>query len=143
MSLAEGAPLLRKTIHGFAARPSGDVAELMKGGYDGDINLRGLLAGLDVVANALNRGDLGRAMIASVQLGLSELNWAIKKRRGSQRLVLIWQNTTRMSSETGEDNGRPAERQTQPRPHLNNDLRRDANKPLRLASSDHPPFALR
>ncbi|MDR3470558.1 MAG: hypothetical protein P4M09_02525 [Devosia sp.] len=74
LSLA-GVPLLRKTAAGFAPRPSSQIAELMRCAYDRDVDPRSVFAGLNVAARALNCGDLGRAMVATVRLGLPELNW--------------------------------------------------------------------
>jgi len=60
---------------GFAPRPAEEIAALMKGAYGRDIDPADLSPGLDVIAQALNRGDLGRAMIAALRLRLPDLNW--------------------------------------------------------------------
>jgi len=65
-----GVPLLRITPAGFSPRPASEIGALMKGAYGLDIDPAKLVPGLDVVAEALNRGDLGRAMIAAVHLRL-------------------------------------------------------------------------
>ena len=75
LSLA-GVSLLRATPIGFAPRPISELSELMKRAYDHDVDLAALSSGLDVVAKALNGGDLGRAMIAAMHLKLAELSWA-------------------------------------------------------------------
>jgi hypothetical protein len=74
LSLA-GVPLLRITLVGLAPRSASDLAELMHSAYGHDVDLVKLSSGLDVVAKALNSGDVGRAMIAASHLRLSELNW--------------------------------------------------------------------
>ena len=70
-----GAPLLQMTALGLAPRPVHEIGALIKGAYGGAIDPAVLLPGLDVIAQALNQGELGRAMIAAVQLGLPELSW--------------------------------------------------------------------
>lgn len=75
LSLA-GVPLLTVTPTGLARRPTSELSELMKRAYDHDVDLETLSSGLDVVAKALNSGDLGRAMIAAMHLKLPELTWA-------------------------------------------------------------------
>ncbi len=70
-----GVPLLDRTPTGFAPRPVGEIGALMKSAYGQDIDPKGLSAGLKVIAKALNQGDVGRAMIAALQLKLPELSW--------------------------------------------------------------------
>jgi hypothetical protein len=70
-----GVPLLRKTPTGFAPWPVSEINALMKGAYGCDIDASGLSAGFGAVAEALNRGHLGRATIAALHLRLPELNW--------------------------------------------------------------------
>lgn len=88
ISLA-GVPLLRKTPAGFAPRSSSEIAELMRCAYDQAFDPGSVLAGLNVAASALNCGDLGRAMVAAVRLGLPELNWdrATRVARAELRLA--------------------------------------------------------
>jgi hypothetical protein len=74
LSLA-GAPLLRTTAGGFAPRPSEEISGLMKAAYGRNNDPADLGPGLEVVAKALNQGDLGRAMIAALRLKLPELTW--------------------------------------------------------------------
>ena len=73
VSLA-GAPLLRKTLGGLQPRPAGELAGLMKAAYGRDVDPGAFLPGLGVIADALNHGDIGRAMIASVQLRLPDVS---------------------------------------------------------------------
>ena len=70
-----GVPLLRKTPTGFAPWPVSEINALMKGAYGRDIDGSVLSAGIGAVAEALNRGHLGRATIAALHLRLPELNW--------------------------------------------------------------------
>jgi hypothetical protein len=48
---------------------------LLRCAYGDDADAAGLEAGLAVAARALNEGDLGRAMIATLRLRLADLNW--------------------------------------------------------------------
>lgn len=70
-----GAPLLRTTAVGWAARPATEIAVLIDGAYGPAIDPTDVTRGLDVIARALNCGDLGRALVAAVQLKLPELTW--------------------------------------------------------------------
>lgn len=70
-----GVPLLQMTGTGFMPRPTPKLKALIEKAYGGGIYSKGLFAGLNVVADALNRGNLGRAMIAAVHLRLPELDW--------------------------------------------------------------------
>jgi hypothetical protein len=73
VSLA-GVPLLRRTIAGLTPRPPDELAVLMKGAYGHDIDATRAYPGLDVIAQALNNGDIGRAMVATIHLRLPDLN---------------------------------------------------------------------
>jgi len=75
VSLA-GVSLLRVTPTGLAPRPIHELGGLMRCAYDRGVDLMSLSAGLDVIAKALNGGDLGRAMVAAVHLRLPEPSWA-------------------------------------------------------------------
>ena len=46
----------------------------MKSAYGRDIGLNRPYPGLEVIAQALNQGDIGRAMVAAVQLRLPDLD---------------------------------------------------------------------
>jgi hypothetical protein len=74
LSLA-GVPLLQKTALGFEPRSAREIEALAKSAYGANVEPARWLPGLGVVAKALNRGDLGRAMIAALQLRLTELDW--------------------------------------------------------------------
>ena len=74
LSLA-GVPLLRMSVGGFAPRPTGEIGVLMKRAYGQDIDATGLIPRLGVIADALNRGDVGRAKIAALHLRLAALKW--------------------------------------------------------------------
>lgn len=69
-----GRPLLRRTISGYAPRPADEIAALTKCAYGRDMDPEGLVAGLRVIAEALDRGDLGRAMVGAVHLRLPALD---------------------------------------------------------------------
>jgi hypothetical protein len=73
VSLA-GVPLLRKTIAGLAPRPMDELAVLIKSAYGHDVDPTRPYPGLDVIAQALNKGDIGRAMVAAIHLRLPDLN---------------------------------------------------------------------
>ena len=70
-----GAPLLRRSASGFAPRPKAEIDALLKGAYSPEFEPSHLFAGLEVVASALNRGDLGRAMVGALHLQLAEPTW--------------------------------------------------------------------
>ena len=69
-----GVPLLRKAITGLAPRPSHELSALMEAAYDRQIEPTYVTQGLEVVARALDQGDLGRAMVAALRLRLPELS---------------------------------------------------------------------
>jgi hypothetical protein len=75
LSLA-GVQLLRRTPSGFSPRPLADLGPLMKGAYAEAADPERLVRGLGVVADALNRGDIGRAMIAALHMRLPDLDAA-------------------------------------------------------------------
>jgi hypothetical protein len=67
-----GVALLHKGQHGFAPRPTAELRALLGQAYpDLDRDIEG---GLEVVAQALNAGDLTKAMIAAVFLRLPPLD---------------------------------------------------------------------
>jgi len=61
-----GAALLRKTETGWLARPVDEIDALIEAAYGRQVDAARVRAGLETAAKALNEGDLGRAMIASV-----------------------------------------------------------------------------
>lgn len=74
LSLA-GVPLLRKTEAGFVPRPSPEIASLIKAAFGADGDPTRLQRSLEVIAHALNQGDLARATIAAALTRTAELNW--------------------------------------------------------------------
>jgi hypothetical protein len=70
VSLA-GVPLLRRTEAGFVPRPGSEVTSLLRAAY-GE-NPTALPSRLGVIAQALNDGDLAKAMIAAVHTRTAEL----------------------------------------------------------------------
>ncbi len=79
LSLA-GVPLLRKSATGFAPRPATEIETLIRAAYGEQAQATDLLPGIDVVARALNRGDVVHAMIAAVLTRVPELDWAAAAR---------------------------------------------------------------
>jgi hypothetical protein len=71
VSLA-GVPLLRKTRAGFAPRPAPEIASLLTAAHGDD--LTGLKSRLGAIAQALNSGDIAKAMIAVVHTRTPELS---------------------------------------------------------------------
>jgi hypothetical protein len=88
LSLA-GVPLMQTTVMGFAPRSMDEVSSLLKSAYGPDFDLSERASSLSVVAEALNHGDLGRAMIAALQLKLPDLDWeaAANLARAEDRLL--------------------------------------------------------
>lgn len=74
LSLA-GAALLRKSASGFSPRPAREIIPLLLSAYGRGVDVANVTARLGHIAGALNRGDPGGAMIASLRLNLPELNW--------------------------------------------------------------------
>jgi hypothetical protein len=70
-----GVPLLRHAEHGFVPRSPTEIARLLGAAYDIDADVSAVMAGLAVIARALNGGDTVRAMIAAAQLKLPALDW--------------------------------------------------------------------
>jgi hypothetical protein len=83
-----GVPLLRLTEGSFAPRSPAEIARLLSAAYDIDADTTSVMAGLGVVANALNGGDTVRAMIAAAQLKLPALDWdgAVRIARAEEAL---------------------------------------------------------
>jgi hypothetical protein len=74
--LLAGVPLLRKTGEAFAPRPVHEIEALVKSAYGRERDVIRLEAGLRVAADALNNGDISRAMIAALHLRLPSLDSA-------------------------------------------------------------------
>jgi contact-dependent growth inhibition (CDI) system restriction endonuclease-like protein len=70
-----GVPLLWHAEHRFVPRSPAEIARLLSSAYDIEADVTSVMAGLDVVAGALNGGDTVRAMIAAAQLKLPALDW--------------------------------------------------------------------
>ena len=79
-----GVQLLRKTDAGFAPRSALEIDVLTKAGYGAAFDAVKLARGLAVASRALNDGDLGRAMVATLHLRLPELDAA-----GAARLAAV------------------------------------------------------
>jgi hypothetical protein len=74
-----GVSLFRRTDNGFAPRPIDELEALLKAAYQRDLDAS-TVRGLGVAANALNQGDIGRAMIAALHLRLPDLSWEAASR---------------------------------------------------------------
>src|SRR3569623_180948 len=70
-----GVPLLRRSDTGFARRPRAEIKSLINAVCREDIDAVALSRSLEVIAHALNRGDLVYAMTAAVLTRLPELDW--------------------------------------------------------------------
>ena len=79
LSLA-GVPLLRKTDSGFTPRLDNEVERLIRAVGGGEVDSAALSRSLDIIARALNRGDLAYAMTAAVLTRLPELDWSAAAR---------------------------------------------------------------
>ena len=75
VSLA-GAPLLMTTPSGLAPRPFAEIERLAKAAYGDAVDPVRMRSTLSVVAEALNRDDIGRAMVAMLHLRLPALSKA-------------------------------------------------------------------
>lgn len=92
-----GVPLLRHAEHGFVPRSPAEIARLLSSAYDIEADVSSVMAGLDVVAGALNGGDTVRAMIAAAQLKLPTLDWdgAVRIARAEEALRKYGSNQPR------------------------------------------------
>ena len=137
-----GAPLLRTTVAGLAPRPRKDLGELLRAAYGRDLDPDAVASGLTVVAKALNNGDLGRAMIASVRLRLPSLDVA-----GAERLAAVEEALTKAAYEheprdwhgrwtTGGGAGAKP-----PKAHPTHSQRRAPRGPIAVAPSNRPASA--
>jgi hypothetical protein len=112
-----GVPLLRMTAGGFTPRSADEIDVLMKGAYGRDVDVVALSPRLGVVAQALNRGDHGRAMVAALHLRLPELSWdsAVRIARADNALAKYnpnkprdWHGRWTDGAESGGPATRPA-----------------------------------
>jgi hypothetical protein len=78
-----GVSLFRRTDDGFAPRPVGELEALLGAAYERRLDAS-LVRGLGVAADALNHGDIGRAMIAALHLRLPDLTW-----EGASRIAKV------------------------------------------------------
>jgi hypothetical protein len=69
-----GVQLLQKTDAGFAPRSALEIDVLTKAGYGAAFDTEKLTRGLAVASRALNDGDLGLAMVATLHLRLPDLD---------------------------------------------------------------------
>jgi hypothetical protein len=79
---------LRKAASGFVPRSAAEIETLVSAAYGEHVRASDLLRGIDVVAQALNRGDIARAKIAAVLTATPELDWdaAARLARAEDRL---------------------------------------------------------
>lgn len=70
-----GIALLEKAAARFRPRPPDQIGKLLERAYRVPVQSDGLTGGLRAVANALNDGDIARAMIAALWLRLPPLDW--------------------------------------------------------------------
>lgn len=68
-----GVALLRKGETAWIVRPTSEIEILLKAAYDRPVDPARVRFGLQAAAKALNEGDLGRAMVASLQLRLPDV----------------------------------------------------------------------
>ncbi len=69
-----GIPLLQRTLAGFAPRPADEIGKLLSGAFGFEFSPTRIQPRLAVIAEALNRGDLARAMVATAHMALPDLN---------------------------------------------------------------------
>ena len=75
LSLA-GVPLLRKTKAGFVPRPAYEIRALAEAAFRSTADATRLSLSLDVIAEALNRGDVAHAMTTAVLTRPPDLSWS-------------------------------------------------------------------
>jgi hypothetical protein len=69
-----GAPLLRKTADGLVPRRPDELAALTLAAFGEVADVERLTRGLRTAANALNEGDVGKAMMAALHLRLHDVS---------------------------------------------------------------------
>jgi len=139
LSLA-GAPLLCKTAAGFAPRSADEVGALLKAAYGEGIDPAGLAPGLDVIAKALNQGDLGRAMIAALHLRLPGVGSDAIERIAKVEGALVKYDSNELRDERGRwatgDTG-PAGSSTPDLGHASNEVgASNSDRPILIPVSD-------
>jgi hypothetical protein len=93
-----GVPLLAKTDAGYAPRAADEIGDLIKAAYGQEAPSANWSPGLAVIAQALNRGDIGRAQVAAVHLRLPLLNW-----EGASRLARTEEALTKYAPDQPRD----------------------------------------
>jgi hypothetical protein len=66
-------PLIAKFGRSYRLRAAGEIAALIEAAYSPSIDANRLLPGLQIAADALQQGEIARAMIAAVHLQLGEI----------------------------------------------------------------------
>ena len=107
-----GAPLLSKTASGFKPRAAREIDALLKAAYGEGVDAAGVSRGLDIIADALNRDDLGRAQVAALRLRLADLDWDAAARIAYADRSLVKYDPDEPRDwhgrwTTGDDGGRP------------------------------------
>ncbi len=97
LSLA-GVPLLDADAGAFAVRPWPHIQEILGEAYRAKFQDSSMKGGLEVVARALNRDEIGKAMAAAVLLKLPELDWD-----GAVRLAYADREIAKYSSDQPRD----------------------------------------
>jgi hypothetical protein len=92
-----GVSLFRRTDDGFAPRPVGELEALLGAAYERRLDAS-LVRGLGVAADALNHGDIGRAMIAALHLRLPDLTW-----EGASRIAKVDERLAKYSPDQPRD----------------------------------------
>ncbi|QUD90106.1 hypothetical protein [Phenylobacterium montanum] len=100
MTLA-GVPLLQRTINGFAPRPADEIGKLLSSAYGFEFNPTKIQPRLAVVADALNRGEVARAMVATAQIALPELNPEAASRLAKAHVALVKYDPSEPRDERG------------------------------------------
>jgi len=71
-----GVPLLRRTVRGFIPRDDLEIRWLLERAYGSVLDTEPVIKGIETVAHALNKAQLGQAAIRALLLDLHELDWA-------------------------------------------------------------------
>ncbi len=88
MTLA-GIPLLQRTLAGFAPRPADEIGKLLTGAYGVEFSPTKIQPRLTTIAKALNQGEVARAMVATAQMALPELNAVAASRLAKVHEALV------------------------------------------------------
>jgi hypothetical protein len=71
-----GVSLLRQTVQGFVPRGELEIRWLLEQAYGSGLDTDRIVKGIGAIAHALNANRLGQAMIRTLLLDLTELDWA-------------------------------------------------------------------